>query len=124
VAIFAGCPLTRQRPGRPSISCSRWSRSGYRSPDGDFAVIDALAPDGDDVVATGAIGHVHEGETIEVRGAWRDHPATDCSCSSPMWRLREPAGERALLGYLTQIKHVGRAEPDTCSPPRRGGAGR
>lgn len=79
----------------------------YRSPDGDFAVIDALDPEGDEIVVTGAIGHVHEGETIEVRGAWRDHPRHGLQLLATDVRLREPTGERALLGYLTQIKHVG-----------------
>ena len=79
----------------------------YRSPDGDFAVLDASAPDGEEVVVTGPIGHVHEGETIEVRGAWRDHPRHGPQLLAADVRLREPSGERALLGYLTQIKHVG-----------------
>jgi len=79
----------------------------YRAPDGDFAVIDAVGPDGEEIVVTGAIGHVHEGETIEVRGVWREHPRHGPQLVVTDVRLREPTGERALLGYLTQIKHVG-----------------
>ncbi len=79
----------------------------YRAPDGDFAVLDAVAEDGDELVVTGVLGHVHEGETIEVRGAWRDHPRHGPQLQVSDVRLREPAGERALIGYLTQIKHVG-----------------
>ncbi len=79
----------------------------YRSPDGDFAVLDATAADGEEIVVTGPVGHVHEGETIEVRGAWREHPRHGPQLLASDVRLREPTGERALLGYLTQIKHVG-----------------
>ena len=79
----------------------------YRAPDGGFAVVDAIAPDGEEIVVTGALGHVHEGETIEVNGAWRDHPRHGPQLFASDVRLREPSGERALIGYLTQIKHVG-----------------
>jgi exodeoxyribonuclease V alpha subunit len=79
----------------------------YRSPDGDFAVVDAIVPDGEEIVVTGPVGHVHEGETIEVRGCWREHPRHGPQLLATDVRLREPTGERALLGYLTQIKHVG-----------------
>lgn len=79
----------------------------YRAPDGDFAVLDAIGADGEELVVTGSLGHVHEGETIEVRGAWREHPRHGPQLNATDVRQREPTGERALLGYLTQIKHVG-----------------
>ncbi len=79
----------------------------YRAPDGGFAVVDAITPEGEEIVVTGALGHVHEGETIEVNGAWREHPRHGPQLYANDVRLREPTGERALIGYLTQIKHVG-----------------
>ena len=40
----------------------------------DFAVLAAVTDDGEEVTLTGPLAHVTEGETVEVGGAWREHP--------------------------------------------------
>jgi exodeoxyribonuclease V alpha subunit len=79
----------------------------FSSPEGDFAVLDALSEDGEELVLTGALGHLHEGETVAVSGSWREHPRHGRQFHATHAHLREPSTDRALLGYLSQIKHVG-----------------
>ncbi|HEV2998101.1 MAG TPA: helix-hairpin-helix domain-containing protein, partial [Solirubrobacteraceae bacterium] len=79
----------------------------YSSPEGDFAVLDAVASDGTELVLTGALGHLHEGASVGVSGAWREHPRHGRQFHALLAEEREPVSDRALLGYLTQIKHVG-----------------
>jgi exodeoxyribonuclease V alpha subunit len=79
----------------------------YRSPEGDFAVLDASSEDGAGLVLTGAVGHLHEGETVLVTGVWREHPRHGRQFTAIQALAREPSSERALIGYLSQIKHVG-----------------
>jgi exodeoxyribonuclease V alpha subunit len=79
----------------------------YRSPEGDFAVLDTVSDEGDEVVVTGAVGHVHEGESLTVAGEWRDHARHGRQLHAVRAALREPTSERALVGYLSSIKHVG-----------------
>ena len=69
----------------------RWS-----VPDGDFAVLDAVTEDGDEIVLVGPLGHVREGESTRPplrrgRGARRDRPR---SRGNP----RLGAGDRARAG--------------------------
>ncbi|HST54873.1 MAG TPA: ATP-dependent RecD-like DNA helicase [Solirubrobacteraceae bacterium] len=79
----------------------------YRSPEGDFAVLDAITEDGEELVLTGALGHLHEGETVVASGSWREHPRHGLQFNAVQALTREPSSERGLLGYLSQIKHVG-----------------
>ncbi len=79
----------------------------YSTPEGDFAVLDAVAEDGEELVLTGALGHLHEGETVAVAGSWREHPRHGRQFHATHAHQREPSTDRALLGYLSQIKHVG-----------------
>ncbi len=80
----------------------RWS-----VPDGDFAVIDAVSEEGDDVVLVGPLGHVHEGETIAVGGGWRRHERHGWQFQATRVRVQEPVGKHAVRAYLESIKHVG-----------------
>lgn len=80
----------------------------YRSPEGDFAVLDAVSDEGEQMVVTGAVGHVHEGESLLVAGEWREHARHGRQLHAVRAVLREPTSERALVGYLSSIKHVGR----------------
>jgi exodeoxyribonuclease V alpha subunit len=75
--------------------------------DGDFAVLAGLSDDGEEVVLTGALGHVHAGESVDVAGSWRRHPRHGQQFAVERVRVREPVGEVALLAYLGSIKHVG-----------------
>ena len=79
----------------------------YRAPDGGFAVLDAVSDEGEELVVTGALGHVHEGESVAVSGDWREHPRHGPQLHALQVHLREPTSERALLAYLGSVKHVG-----------------
>ena len=48
-------------------------RVRWRAPDGAFAVLDGVTEEGEEICVTGALGHVHEGETVAVGGTWREH---------------------------------------------------
>lgn len=79
----------------------RWS-----VPDGDFAVLDAVAG-GEDAVLVGPLGHVREGESIAVGGAWRRHERHGWQFHVARVRTLEPVGKDAVRAYLETIKHVG-----------------
>ncbi len=79
----------------------------YASPEGDFAVLDAISEDGEELVLIGALGHLHEGETVAVAGSWREHARHGRQFHATHAHPREPSSDRALLGYLSQIKYVG-----------------
>ena len=76
-------------------------------PDGDFAVLDAVSDDGEDVVVVGPLGHVHEGESIEVGGGWKRHPRHGWQFQATRARVQEPVGKHAVRAYLESIKHIG-----------------
>jgi len=80
----------------------RWS-----VPDGDFAVLDALADDGEEVVLVGPLSHVREGETVAVNGGWKRHPRHGWQFQASRVRVQEPVGDHAVRAYLESIKHVG-----------------
>ncbi len=79
----------------------------FRLPDGDFAVLAGVTDEGEEVVLTGALAHVHEGESVDVTGTWRSHPRHGPQLAVERVRLREAASEAALLGHLGSIRHVG-----------------
>ncbi|MEJ7824735.1 MAG: ATP-dependent RecD-like DNA helicase [Solirubrobacteraceae bacterium] len=80
----------------------RWS-----VPDGDFAVLDAVAEDGDEVVLVGPLGHVREGESIAVGGGWRRHAKHGWQFQASRVRVMEPVGDHAVRAYLESVKHLG-----------------
>ncbi len=80
----------------------RWS-----VPDGDFAVIDAVCDDGEDAVLVGPLGHVREGESIVVGGAWKRHAKHGWQFQANRVRVQEPVGDHAVRAYLESVKHVG-----------------
>jgi|tagenome__1003787_1003787.scaffolds.fasta_scaffold20983856_4 exodeoxyribonuclease V alpha subunit len=83
------------------------SRVRWRAPDGDFAVLEGVTEEGETVRVTGALAHVHEGETVELGGDWREHERFGRQFVVTAVRLREPVSENALLGVLSAVKHVG-----------------
>ena len=83
------------------------SQVRWRAPDGDFAVLEGVTDEGEQVRVTGALAHVHEGETVEVGGGWREHERFGRQFVAAAVRLREPVSEAALLGVLSAVKHVG-----------------
>jgi len=78
----------------------------WRAEDGGFAVVDALDHGGREVVLTGPIGHLREGDTAEVAGHWREHPRFGRQLQVEQVRVGAPAGG-ALLALLASVKHVG-----------------
>jgi len=79
----------------------------YRAPDGDFAVVDAIGPEGQPAVLTGAISYLHEGEQLSVTGSWRQHPRHGLRLEVRQVRHREPTSETGLMAALGAIKHIG-----------------
>lgn len=95
-------PDRERRELTAEIIAVRW-----RAEADDFAVLAALTDDGEEVTLTGALGHVHEGEAVEVHGAWRRHAKHGWQFHAERLRLLAPTSEAALLGYLGSVKHVG-----------------
>jgi exodeoxyribonuclease V alpha subunit len=81
----------------------------WRAEDGGFAVVAALDDDGDEVILTGPIAHLHEGDTVEVSGTWREHPRFGRQVHVEQVRVGPPAGEDAILALLATVKHLGPA---------------
>ncbi len=79
----------------------------FRLDGGDFAVLAGVSDEGEEVVLTGPLAHVHAGESVDVAGDWRRHPRHGPQFAVEHVRLAAPTSEAALLGYLSSIKHVG-----------------
>ncbi len=79
----------------------------FRLDGGDFAVLIGLTDGGDEVVLTGPLAHLHEGETVEVGGGWRRHAKHGWQFHCERVRVGAPASEHAILSYLGSVKHVG-----------------
>jgi len=79
----------------------------YALEEGDFAVLAGISDEGEEVVLTGALAHVHAGESVDVEGDWRRHPRHGPQFAVERVRVREPEGEAAVLAYLHSIKHIG-----------------
>jgi exodeoxyribonuclease V alpha subunit len=79
----------------------------YALEEGDFAVLAGVSDEGEEVVLTGALAHVHAGESVDVAGDWRRHPKHGPQFAVDRVRVREPEGETAVLAYLHSIKHIG-----------------
>ncbi len=80
----------------------------YRAPDGGFAVIAGVSDEGEPITVTGALGHLHEGESVGVRGAWRRHPSHGWQFHAEGVRPLEPTSDRAIVAYLQGVKHIGK----------------
>ena len=85
---------------RAEVMAVRWSGD-------DFAVLAAVTDDGEAVTLTGPLAHVHEGETVDVGGSWRDHPKHGRQFTVQRVLIAAPASTDALLGYLSSVKHLG-----------------
>jgi exodeoxyribonuclease V alpha subunit len=93
-------------PDPPSLEAEivavRW-----RADDGGFAVLAAVRDDGEELTLTGPIAHLHEGDTVEVSGAWREHPKFGRQLHVEQVKLGAPASTDAMLTLLESVKHVG-----------------
>lgn len=79
----------------------------WRTDDGGFAVMVAKAGDGDEHVLTGPIAHLHEGDSVEVEGQWREHPKFGRQLHVQQVRVGAMASTDAVLTLLESVKHVG-----------------
>lgn len=85
----------------------------YRSPDGEFAVVDALTREAEGVdeqervVLTGPIAYLHDGEELLVHGSWRDHPRHGRRFEVARAEHVEPRTQSGLIAALSAIKYVG-----------------
>jgi exodeoxyribonuclease V alpha subunit len=79
----------------------------YALEEGDFAVLAGVSDEGEEVILTGALAHVHAGESVDVTGDWRRHPKHGPQFAVERVRVREPSSEAAVIAYLHSIKHVG-----------------
>jgi exodeoxyribonuclease V alpha subunit len=78
----------------------------WRADDGGFAVLAAVGGDGEEVTLTGPIAHLHEGDTVEVQGAWREHPRFGRQLHVEQLKVGA-ASPDALITLLSSVKHVG-----------------
>jgi len=78
----------------------------WRADDGGFAVLAALDAEGEEVTLTGPIAHLHEGDTVEVQGAWREHPRFGRQLYVEQLKVGA-ASPDALITLLSTVKHVG-----------------
>ncbi len=102
-------PADAGRPADPSARELRAEVSGVRwqAPEGGFAVVSALTDEGDEVVLTGTLDHVHEGELLELRGSWRRHAKHGWRFEVDGVRSLGPTSDAALLNLLSSVRHVG-----------------
>ena len=111
--IATGPPLRRHEQGvrrserEPAELAVEVCALRYRSPDGEFAVVDALTDEDERVVLTGAIGYLHAGEELRVRGSWREHPRHGLRFEVTQASHPEPTTRAGLLAALGAIKYVG-----------------
>ncbi len=85
---------------RVEVMAVRWSGD-------DFAVLATLTDDGEEVTVTGPLAHVHEGETLDVGGEWREHPRHGRQFQALQVRSQGPVSDGAVLAYLQTVRHVG-----------------
>ena len=89
---------TRGRRGDRGV---RWS-----VPDGDFAVLDAVTEENDEIVLVGPLGHVRGGESIVVGGGWRRRTKHGWQFQAARVRVMEPVGDHAVHAYLESVKQL------------------
>jgi exodeoxyribonuclease V alpha subunit len=95
-------PQAAQAALTVEVAAVRW-----RAPGDDFAVLAAVTDEGDEVTLTGALAHVHEGEALDVRGAWREHPRHGRQLHVEHVRSHGATSVAAVEAYLASVKHVG-----------------
>jgi exodeoxyribonuclease V alpha subunit len=78
----------------------------WRADDGGFAVLAAMDAEGEEVTLTGPIAHLHEGDSVEVQGAWREHPRFGRQLHVEQLKVGA-ASPDALITLLSSVKHVG-----------------
>ncbi|CAB4870881.1 unannotated protein [freshwater metagenome] len=84
------------------VESVRWS-----SPDSGFAVLGAISDDGEEVILTGTLDHLHVGELLEVHGAWSQHARHGWRFEVAHVASTGIGSAAALIDLLTAVRHVG-----------------
>jgi len=79
----------------------------FRSEQSSFAVLLAHSEEVGDLVLTGPLAYVHEGEELIVRGRLREHPRYGERFEVRYVAHPEPTSERAVLAALAAVRHIG-----------------
>jgi exodeoxyribonuclease V alpha subunit len=82
-------------------------RTRYVSADTGWAVVEAEADDGDEIVMVGPLSHLERNERAHVVGTWVDDsrygPQVKVTQATPL----APADTESVVLYLKRVKHVG-----------------
>ncbi|MEJ5299531.1 MAG: AAA family ATPase [Thermodesulforhabdaceae bacterium] len=85
-------------------------RITFRSPDDGYAVLKILPARGKEpIVVVGKFMDINPGETIEVKGRWRNHPQHGMQLYAESYRTLLPASHEGIRKYLASglIKGIG-----------------
>ena len=80
----------------------------FTSPDSDFAVVLATAPDGDTVTAAGPLAHLDAGTKARIAGTWQDHPKYGPQVQASLGYELDPDDADGTRKYLLTIRGVGK----------------
>ena len=80
----------------------------YRNEKNGYTVLSLLAGDGE-VTAVGTLPWVNAGETLRLVGEWKTHPNFGTQFAAVACERFQPAGEGAILRYLSSgaVKGIG-----------------
>ena len=82
-------------------------RTRYVSDETGWAVVEAAAEDGDEVVLVGPLSHLEQRERAHVRGTWVDDPRYGPQVKVSEATPLAPTDEESVVMYLKRVKHVG-----------------
>jgi exodeoxyribonuclease V alpha subunit len=82
-------------------------RTRFASEETGWAVVEAAADDGEEVVLVGPLTHLEERERARVIGTWVDDSRYGLQISVAEARPLPPSDAATLVAYLRRIKHVG-----------------
>jgi exodeoxyribonuclease V alpha subunit len=81
-------------------------RTRYVSPDTGWAVLEAEAEGGEEIVLVGLLGHLEARDRARVLGSWQDSrygPQVKVTQATPL----PPSDAPAVAAYLERVKHIG-----------------
>ena len=98
---MAGPPSSRETaaPGGESLE-GELLRFSYTTEDGAFAVARLRPAAGGEIVVVGPLGHVTEGQHVQLSGRWMDHPSFGRQFKAEGVLVEDPRTLRGLERYL------------------------
>jgi exodeoxyribonuclease V alpha subunit len=82
-------------------------RFRYRDDEAGWAVLQASAPDGDDITLVGPLAHLRQGERARVLGSWVEDPRYGMQVKVTQAEPLDPADAESLAMFLRAVKHIG-----------------